>query len=488
MNELSRGSTRSKIKPEEIAFLLIVILGIIFRIWVSLPVWMHYDENYYLNIAQSYAIRGELTPYLWRLADSNILAGGGSGYGIITLTLWLNLVQNSLFWGRMLMVICGLLTAGVMYFVARLWWNSKSAGIAAFVFSIVSTSAFYTLIVKMDAPAILTYSLVLLLHILAVRAGRPILHFLVGVCAILTVEFHSLGILYVFALTCWYLFEQVNTMLTRKKLVINPGALAFAVGALLAGLAYLAVHVLPDPKAYFIISQECFECNEPIFTTEIKRFVRLLILRPQELLVLAVVIVALLRVKTKDSRHFILLILAWILAQAFFGSPPYVHYTNHIWPLLALGVGGWFVNAGYLKKIKWRVPLGYAAAFAFLFLNLGLHIAGQQPYLLAYPLKTDPAVSYIQEHIATDTVVMGNIPTYYPLREYSNYLAYRDGSVYGAKLRGETMLDFWRRVQPQVIILDEEKVEEDIELQRYIAEKQLINVMPELWAAPSLEK
>ena len=83
---------------------------------------------------------------------------------------------------------------------------------------------------------------------------------------------------------------------------------------------------------------------------------------------------------------------------------------------------------------------------------------------------------------------MGNIPTYYPLREYSNYLAYRDGSVYGAKLRGETMLDFWRRVQPQVIILDEEKVEEDIELQRYIAEKQLINVMPELWAAPSLEK
>ena len=97
----SRGSTRSKIKPEEIAFLLIVILGIIFRIWVSLPVWMHYDENYYLNIAQSYAIRGELTPYLWRLADSNILAGGGSGYGIITLTLWLNLVQNSLFWGRM---------------------------------------------------------------------------------------------------------------------------------------------------------------------------------------------------------------------------------------------------------------------------------------------------------------------------------------------------------------------------------------------------
>ena len=50
------------------------------------------------------------------------------------------------------------------------------------------------------------------------------------------------------------------------------------------------------------------------------------------------------------------------------------------------------------------------------------------------------------------------------------------------------MLGFWQRVQPQVIILDEEKVEEDIELQRYIAEKQLINVMPELWAAPSLEK
>ena len=85
-------------------FFVIIILSIVFRVWSSAPTWLHYEENYYLNIAQNYADRGELTPYMWQLGDSNIIAGSGSGYGIIILIYWLNLVGESLIWGRMLML------------------------------------------------------------------------------------------------------------------------------------------------------------------------------------------------------------------------------------------------------------------------------------------------------------------------------------------------------------------------------------------------
>jgi hypothetical protein len=74
---------------------------------------MHYDENYYINIAQNYADRGELTPYMWRLGDAGIIAGGGSGYGIVLLAEWLRLVGYSLFWGRMLMILLGVLAATI---------------------------------------------------------------------------------------------------------------------------------------------------------------------------------------------------------------------------------------------------------------------------------------------------------------------------------------------------------------------------------------
>lgn len=485
MNKRIAGWIKS---PEKAAFLLVTTLGVIFRVWASAPTWMHYDENYYLNIAQSYAIRGELTPYLWRLGDTSIVAGGGSGYGILLLNFWLNLVQNSLFWGRMLMVACGLLSALVMYFVAKAWWNSKIAGVAAFLLAIASTSSFYALILKMDALAILTYCLVLLLYTVAERSDKPFVHAGVGVAAILTVEFHSLGILYVFALACLYLYEQVSGMLEQKKWVINRAGLAFAAGAFVTGIVYLLMHVLPDTDAYFVISRQCFECNEPILATELKRLVRLLILRPHEILLLVLVGLGLLRVKSKESRRFLVLMAGWVLAQALFGSPPYVHYTNHFWPVLALGVGGWFACAPSVQKIRQRIPLGYALALVSLLLNLDLHLSGNHPYLLAYPLKTSPAVQYVLENIETDTVVMGNIPTYYPLRNYSSYLAYRDGCEYGAYLRGESMLDFWRRVQPQVLILDEEKYVEDGELKTYLNENKFVNVMPELWLAPVLVK
>ena len=184
---------------------LIIILAILFRVWASQPTWIHWDENYYINIYQNYVDRGELTPYMWRLGgDTNIIAGSGTGYGIFVLIGWMRIFGESLFGVRMLMVLAGLVTAWVYYLTAKKWWGSQEAGIAALVFGLVSTSAFYTLVGRMDAIGILSYSLLLLLHITAVRQEKKWPHFLVGAAAILTTEFHILGILYLGGLALYY--------------------------------------------------------------------------------------------------------------------------------------------------------------------------------------------------------------------------------------------------------------------------------------------
>lgn len=464
-----------------IIVVLLLVVGAACRIWVSQLNWMHYDENYYLNITQNYIARGEITPYMWRLGDLPIIAGGGSGYGIFLLIAGLRAVGNSLFWGRILMAAVNLITAGVIYWVARKWWTSHLAGLAAFGYAIVATSSFNTLIVKMDALGILSYTLVLLLYVYAHPKERFWLHFLVGAGIVATAEFHILGVTYMFALAACYGYDLLHDSITNRRLVIRRSIWGFAVGALSAGSLYLAIHVLPDPKAYFVISQTCFECNENILVTEGKRLLRLLAFRPHEVLILLTVIILALKRKKDADRRYLVLAIGWLLGQALAGSPPYDHYFNHSWPILAIGVGGAVAFGSNYKSHPLRIPTSITAGFALLAVTAGMYLTGSYPSLLTYKLDPGPAVLYIQQNIEKDETVMGNVPNYYYLRDFSNYLAYRDGSVYGTILRGEDMLAFWRRTQPKAILLDQDLIDQDVELQQYIAEEDFEQILPDLW-------
>ena len=123
------------------ALAMLVIVSTLLKLAAAAPTWLHYDENYYLDISQNFILRGELTPYMWRLGDTNIIAGSGSGYGILVLTLWMQAVGVSLSNGRLLMIAFGLLTALTLYLAARKWWGSEAAGIAAAVFALVGLLA-----------------------------------------------------------------------------------------------------------------------------------------------------------------------------------------------------------------------------------------------------------------------------------------------------------------------------------------------------------
>ncbi len=43
------------------------------------------------------------------------------------------------------------------------------------------------------------------------------------------------------------------------------------------------------------------------------------------------------------------------------------------------------------------------------------------------------------------------------------------------------MLDFWQRIKPKVILVDQKVVDDDLQLQEYIKEEQLRLVLPNLW-------
>ena len=78
---------------------LFIMLGLVLKLFAMQFAPVHIDSNYYLNIASNFIERGELTPYMWRLgADTNIIAGSGTGYGI-WLNYWFNVVGLSLLSG-----------------------------------------------------------------------------------------------------------------------------------------------------------------------------------------------------------------------------------------------------------------------------------------------------------------------------------------------------------------------------------------------------
>jgi hypothetical protein len=59
--------------------------------------------------------------------------------------------------------------------------------------------------------------------------------------------------------------------------------------------------------------------------------------------------------------------------------------------------------------------------------------------------------------------------------------------MYGTMLRKESMLDFWRRVEPRVVLLNEKDVAQDVDLAQYMTEHRFVHVMPGLWIAEDLQ-
>jgi hypothetical protein len=463
---------------------LFIMLGLFLKALSMPSAPVHFDTNYYLNIGTNFINHGELTPYMWRLdPDTNIIAGSGTGYGVLLLTYWLKIFGVSLYAGYALMYIVGILSLVVLFFLVRTWWQSWVAALAAVAFTALSSTFMVQFYVRMDAPAVLVYLLILWLHIWAVRTKRRWAHFGVGVSVILATEVHIQALLYVGALSLYYLLQHIYESRQKRRLFMMSSSIYFFAGAFLAGIIYLIVHVLPDTEAYFIIARRCERCEPAGLFKELLRYIMFIQQRTIDMFVFVMALGLILAHRSEADNHYLTLVLGYFLAQAVVSPPTDIHYMTHVLPLLGLAVGSVFIkpDENGNRVTKQHIVLGGAVA-GFMFFAQFIIVAIN----MGTPEPTPDGVDYVREHVPHETVIMGHPTLYHHFLEYDNFISYRDGVVFSVILEGIDFQTFWEREQPQVLIGELGADDKDRDWLMYMRAHDFKQVRDAVWISGDL--
>jgi len=477
-------TTNSQINKETFikVALLFLMFGSVLKVLAVVVGGVHLDTNFYLSIGQNFIDRGELTPYMWRLgADTNIIAGSGTGYGILILNYWFKLFGLTLLSGYILMYIAGALSLIVLFFLVRNWWNSDIAGLIAVTFTSLTGYFLSTYYIRMDALAILTYTSLLLLHIYAVQHQKRWIHALVGVAVIASAEIHILATLYVVSLSFYYGVEQLKHWWKRDSIFAITPSIAFFSGAFVAGIAYLFIHVIPDPEAYFIIARECPNCLPAGLAKEIRRYTLVMNQYSVEMLIFGIVLLVSYLRRSDEDKHLFTLLIGYLIAQAIISPPPQLEYFVHILPLLGLYIGGIFIKKDASEPILSRFDFKVITLVA-VYLTISYFVIIMSSF--GEVDEDVPELEYVQQYIADDTVIMSVPDYYYLLLDYTNFLSYASGEEYGIALRDESYGEFYQREQPQVIIGQPELDDEAI--WRYMNVHEFERVTDDIWVSGSL--
>ncbi len=465
-------------------------VGVLFKLIVLVIAPIHYDTNYYLNIARSYIDYGLLTPYMWRLpASSNIIAGAGTGYGVLVQVLWLQVFGLNAAVGRVFSLLCSLGMLVAIWGAARLWYGTR-AGRYALILAAVSSMWLSVYSLRMDAFALLAYGCVFYVYALAYHRGALWLHAAVGVSLVLAAEVHILSMIYIGGFTVAYAVEFLVRLIQQRHLSWRDPAVSFAVGGGIAGLVYIAIHILPDPEAYFLIPSACPSCNVRSVGQEVARFLNALTRFPLEVALLTVAIVDAARSQGERNRRYLSLSIGCLISLAVINPPPQAHYTAHLLPVVLIGAVSIFARGhDDVPRVRRRRGL-MLVTVAF----IGVNIA-YLPFWWMQRTGTDPRVAYVEANIPADTVVMGTNLIYHRLVDYSNFLVYRDGTEYTISLQNERLSDFWQREQPLMFLpavapyqVDPYNPDwqTDAELLSYLEGEGFEEVEPGIWLHPDL--
>jgi len=466
---------------------IILAIGLTLKLVAMLFFPPHFDSNYYLNIGSNFIERNGLTPYMWRLPESsNIIAGSGTGYGIVLQALWFQVFGLSLFAGRLYSFIMALAMLAVVFVAARIWFGKPTAWYAL-LFGGASSIFFASFTLRMDAAATFAYAAVLLLHVYAVYRKGGIWHFFVGLLAILTTEMHILGLVYVGGLAFYYGVDYLRNCWQDRRLMLRHSAIYYYMGALCAGIVYLFIHVLPNPEAYFLIPNACVYCEPHSLLKEIGRVVNFLARYPIEAVLVPATVYAAFRRGRPEDRHFGVLLAGCVLSLVIISPPNQSEYTTHLLPLFLIGIATWFAF-GFSRSFSMsRQRAANLTATAMLAVSLAFFA-----HWLREPPPEDSRITFVRENIPADRVIMGNVLAFHQLLDYPLFLSYRDDERYTVLLNGETYYDFWEREQPDVFLPHLESDQNyrdwraDDEWTRYMAANGFREIREGIWLEPSL--
>jgi 4-amino-4-deoxy-L-arabinose transferase-like glycosyltransferase len=412
---------------------------------------------------------------MWRLNDTGIIAGGGTGYGILLLVMWLKIFGLSVINGELFSYTAGILALLALYYTVRRWQGERAA-LFSVVFAASCGPFFVNFYVRPDSLATLCYILILWLYIVALEQKKTWLHFAVGVAVVGATEIYTFALLYAAGLSLPYLYR----IWQQKRLPSET--IAFFLGAMLAGVLYLAIHVLPNLKQYLLIPTQCTSNCLPFGPErELIRMVEFFLHYPVESILFVLAIVGAISRKNQFSLHFLLMTLGTVLALIVLVRWPLVIYSGQLWPLMAIGVG--VLLAQGIRRDDLIVRRSTQIQFFVVILLFSLQII--RPSYVPVQTIPDNVIAYLHRYVPTQTVIMGAAATYYQLLDYPEFVSYRDGDHYGVDLRGESYLAFWEREKPQVFIGNPA---DDEELLRYFQEDNFTQVLPDLWISKEIRE
>jgi hypothetical protein len=460
----------------------------------------HWDTGLYLNIAVGYVERGILTPLMWRFnPEWNIVTGSGSGYGVLLLIGWIKLFGISILSGHLLMYIVGILNLPIIYVLGKRFYNNAQAGWWAVVFFALSGTFAQDFYARMDAPNLLICSLVLLLHLEAIRRNKWWLYFAVGVALIIALEVHVLAAFYAGGIGLYHAAHYLQSMWKAKWLIMWSPAIAFGIGLLLAAAIYYVVHIAPNPDIYFEIPRHCLICTDRSVAKELYRwFYYAQDQFPPLMLLCGFAVISAFMRRTQKDQHYLLLMGGAIVAMWALNPPIHAHYTGQLLTLLALGVGGLFGQGldGKRSGLRGLAIVGSLVLFGTLLARVsGTFFTPTNAYngidAVQYPAnsvmsKADyiSAIDYVRATIPTDAIILAPEPFFGDLINYTQFMSYYGGEMHGVRIRGETLFDLWEREQPQVFIGDPKP---DAELWRYMGDgSSFVEVHPKVWVAKPL--
>jgi hypothetical protein len=496
-----------KLGQEQVTWIVapsLILVALVLKLINAFNAPAHWDTGLYLNIAVGYFERGILTPLMWRFnPEWNIVTGAGSGYAIYLLIGWVKLFGVSVLSGHMLMYLVGLINLPVMYLVAKRFYHSREAGLWSMTFFALSGTFAESYFARMDAVNMLACSLILLLHVEAVRRDKWWLHMGVGVALVAALEVHVLAALYTGGIGLFHAVQYLRLVYQQKRLVLWSPAIVCGIGLTLAAAVYFLVHIAPNPDLYFAIPRFCAEgiCTPLSLPKEAARWFVWFIQQPfLSLFMFGLAVLAAVRRRSRIDQHYLWLLTGAYIALLILNPPLLRWYTGHMLPMIALGVGSLYAQG--LNAARPQLPalrgLGYVLGVsAIIILWRGAHFTYTRTYItpglvdvyfstpaqLTYA-EYKAAIDYIKANIPTDAVIVGRETFYLDLVPYTYFFSQDGINVVANRIRGESYFDLWQRERPQVFIGDAQL---DPDIKRYLAAHSgFVEVVPKLWVHRTL--
>jgi hypothetical protein len=444
---------------------------------------IHTDTHLYLSIASNYQLTGKLTPAMWRMNDFDILAGSGTGYMIYPFVWVLQAAGISILSVQLLNYAVGLVGLGLIYAAAREWFDLDAA-LVTVAFAACSSMFFSQYHGRMDAFGAAAYSAVLWAFACGQKRNGWGWHALVGAGVIVAAEFHIIATVYVVVFAAYYAVSYLGALRQARHWIWHWPSIAFFGAAFLAGLIYIAVHVLPDPQTYFAISQ-AVNLGSTRWASLLYAAYHFATVFPFETITL---LPLLLWVGLRSGyRPLAILWAGWLIGYGVIFPGYWPHYSAHVWPLLALTVGSVWMTEIKRPQAKRLRPALIALLVVMVTFNGLRHFVLPTEWPMMNYAEHQSSIAYLRAHFPLETPIATSLKFYLFawMPDYVNMMTTGDYEIVGINLRGETYTDYWAREQPQVYYGTLEAIAGPTEFLAYLEAQQFVEVYPNIWVQPA---